>query len=101
MLLLVILVATMGLYQVSSRRSTRIAERLRLETEYLSWDWNDTPEEIVCQNTHEALQGDRIPRTVHFIIIAEHDKQAELEFYQYLAIKAALLRIQPESVKLH
>lgn len=100
-LLLVILVATLGLYQVSSRRSTRRAERLRLENEYLSWDWNDTPEEIICQNNPTALREDRIPHTVHFIIIAEHNKQAELEFYQYLAIKAALLRIHPENVKIH
>ncbi|GAB7328101.1 hypothetical protein MBLNU13_g00137t1 [Cladosporium sp. NU13] len=100
-LLLVTLLATLGLYQVSSRRSNRIAEKLKLEDEYLSWDWNDTPEEIICQNNPTALQGDHIPRTVHFIIIAENDKQAELEFYQYLAIKAALIRIQPETVKIH
>lgn len=100
-LLLVVLVATLGLYLVSSRRSTRIAERLRLENEYLSWDWKYTPEEIVCQNDPTALRGDHIPRTVHFIIIAERDKQAEMEFYQYLAIKAALLRIRPESIKVH
>lgn len=100
-LLLVMLLATLGLYQVSSRRSNRIAERLRLENEYLSWDWRDTSEEFICQNNPTALQEDRIPDTVHFILIAEPDKEAELEFYQYLAIKAALLRIQPESVMIH
>ena len=100
-MLTVILLATLALYQASSRRSSRIAERLRLENEYLSWDWNDTPEEIICQNNPTAFQGDQIPHTVHFILIAEQERQAELEFYQYLAIKAALLRIQPESVKIH
>lgn len=100
-LILVTLLATLGLYKVSSRRSNRIAERLRLEKEYLSWDWIDTPEEIACQDNPVALEGERIPHTVHFILIAEHDQQAELEFYQYLAIKAALLRIQPESIKIH
>jgi hypothetical protein len=100
-LLLVIFLATLGLYKISSRRSNRIAERLRLENEYLSWDWKDTPEEIVCQSDSTAEREDRIPRTVHFILIAEHGKQAELEFYQYLAIKAALLRIQPENLNIH
>lgn len=100
-LIAVILLATLGLYKVSSRRSNRIAERLRLENEYLSWDWKDSPEEVTCQNNPIALQGDLIPHTVHFILIAKHDQQAELEFYQYLAIKAALLRIQPESIKIH
>jgi len=86
---------------VSSRRTNRASEKLRLENEYLSWDWKDTPEEIICQNNSTNLQANQIPRTVHFILIAEPDKQAELEFHQYLAIKAALLRIQPESVKVH
>jgi len=100
-LLLFILLATLGLYKISSRRSNRIAERLRLENEYISWDWKDTPEEIICQSNSMAESEDHIPRTVHFILIANHDKQAELEFYQYLAIKSALLRIQPETLKIH
>jgi hypothetical protein len=97
----IIFLAILGWYLVSSRRSNRVAERLRLDNEYLAWDWKDTPEEIICQNNPTAVPEDYIPRTVHFILIAEHDKQAELEFYQYLAIKAALLRIQPDSLKIH
>jgi hypothetical protein len=100
-LLTFILLATLGLYGISTHHSNRAAEKLRLENEYLSWDWIDTPEEIDCQQSSTAVQRDHIPRTVHFVLIAEHDKHAELEFYQYLAIKAALLRIQPESVKIH
>jgi hypothetical protein len=97
----IILLAILGWYLVSSRRSNRKAERLRLDNEYLAWDWKDTPEEIICQNYPTTALEDYIPRTVHFILIAEHNKQAELEFYQYLAIKAALLRIRPDSLKIH
>lgn len=100
-LLLSIVLASLGLYSFSSRRSHRIAERLKLETEYLSWDWKDTPEEFACQNHPTGFQGDQVPHTVHFILIAEKGRQAELEFYQYLAIKAALLRMKPEFVKVH
>lgn len=93
-----------ALYSVHVQRSHRMAENLRLEREYLDWDWQDTPDEIACQNpaveaTESALES--IPRVVHFVIISDHGREAELEFYQYLAIKAALLRINPDSVKIH
>jgi len=99
-LLSFIFLAALGAYKFASNHK---AQRLQLENEYLSWDWIDTPEEISCQSYPAAVgvKGDPIPHTVHFIHIAKQDVQAELEFYQYLAIKAALLRIRPEIVKVH
>ena len=95
---------SVALYLLFIQRSHRASERTRLEREYLDWDWRDTSEEIACQNpvaqtTTSILEP--IPRIVHFVIISDNGRQAELEFYQYLAIKAALLRIDPDSVKVH
>lgn len=100
-LFLFMLATCLAYYSFTSQRSHRVAERLRLEKEYLSWDWQDTPEESVCQSGVSEVEREPVPHTVHFILIAEHGKQAELDFYQYLAIKAALLRIEPESIKVH
>jgi hypothetical protein len=100
-LLLCVLATCLAYYSFTSQRSDRLAKRLRLEREYLSWDWKDTPEEIICQSNSSNVDREPIPRTVHFIIIADEGKQADLEFYQYLAIKAALLRIEPNIVKVH
>jgi hypothetical protein len=92
-LLLCVLATCLAYYSFTSQRSDRLAKRLRLEEEYLSWDWKDTPEEILCQSNSSNIDREPIPRTVHFILIADEGKQADLEFYQYLAIKAALLRL--------
>lgn len=103
LILLSTLCIFLGAYSLFTRRSHRAAEIARLEREYLDWDWHDTPEEIACQRpvVDDASRQDPIPRVVHFILLAEHGKEAELEFYQYLAIKAALIRIQPDDVKVH
>jgi hypothetical protein len=100
-LLLCVLATCLAYYSFISQRSDRLAKRLRLEKEYLSWDWKDTPEEILCQSNSGNIDRKLIPRTVHFILIADEGKQADLEFYQYLAIKAALLRIEPDIIKVH
>jgi hypothetical protein len=100
-LLLCVLATCLAYYSFTSQRSDRLAKRLRLEKEYLSWDWRDTPEEILCQSNSGNIDRELIPRTVHFILIADEGKQADLEFYQYLAIKAALLRIEPDIIKVH
>jgi len=101
LLLIVTIFACLGVYSIISRRNHRTAKKLRLEREYLSWDWIDTPEEIACQNAPTESTQDFIPNVVHFILIAEEYKEAELEFYQYLAVKAALLRLHPEAIKIH
>jgi hypothetical protein len=95
------ILACLGVYSNISRRHHRTAEKLRLEREYLSWDWSDTPEEIACQSAPTGPTQNSIPNVVHFILIAEEHKEAELEFYQYLAVKAALLRLNPEAIKIH
>ena len=95
------ILACLGVYSTISRRHHRAAEKLRLEQEYLSWDWIDTPEEIACQSAPTESTKEPVPNVVHFVLIAEERQEAELEFYQYLAIKAALLRLHPEAVKLH
>jgi hypothetical protein len=100
-LLVFAVLACLGVYSTITRRYHRTAEKLRLEREYLSWDWIDTPEEIACQNAPTESTQDPIPNVVHFILIAEEHKEAELDFYQYLAVKAALLRLQPEAIKIH
>lgn len=92
----------LGVYSLLIRRSHHATEILRLEHEYLDWDFVDTPEEITCQQGgNNTDKWSQIPFVAHFVLIAEHDRGAELEFYQYLAIKAALLRIQPERIKVH
>jgi len=93
--------ACLGVYSTISRRHYRATEKLRLEREYLSWDWTDTPEEIACQRAPTESAQNPIPALVHFVLIAEEHKDAELEFYQYLAVKAALLRLHPEAIKIH
>jgi len=95
------ILACLGVYSTTSSRHNRLAEKLRREREYLSWDWIDTPEEIACQNAPTEPTQNPIPNVVHFILIAEENQEAELEFYQYLAIKAAILRLRPEAIKLH
>jgi hypothetical protein len=102
--LLFILVALLGLYSFIRQRLNSTAEKLRLEHEYLSWDGYPTVDEITCQHlglNDSSFVTDPVPPTVHFILLADQDKQAELEFYQHLAIKAVLLRLGPVSVKLH
>ncbi|KAM0715128.1 hypothetical protein Q7P37_009593 [Cladosporium fusiforme] len=92
----------LGAYSLFLRRSYRHAEIARLEHEYLDWDWNDTPDEVACQRpAGDVNTREPIPRVVHFILVAESGREAELEFYQYLAIKSALVRIQPDYVKVH
>lgn len=101
LLLVFAIIACLGVYSTINRRHHRVAEKLRLEREYLSWDWIDTPEEIACQSTPTESTRNPIPNVVHFILIAEEHEEAELEFYQYLAVKAALLRLNPEAIKIH
>jgi hypothetical protein len=95
------ILACLGVYSFINHHHHRTAEKLRLEREYLSWDWIDTPEEIACQSSPNESTQSAISSVVHFILIAGEHEEAELEFYQYLAVKAALLRLQPEAIKIH
>jgi hypothetical protein len=70
----------------------------------LSW-WNgkDTDEERTCQAAHgnPEIRKEPYPSAAHFILLADHGEKAEIDYAQFLALKAAILRMNVSSIQLH
>lgn len=74
---------------------------IEVERRILWWDWQDTPEEVFCRNPPEISLKDRIPNVVHFILLADQGEEVELSYARFLAIKAAILRMEGATIKIH
>jgi hypothetical protein len=73
---------------------------LGVETRVTWWDGKDTQEEITCQSPGKSFK-EPIPHVVHYIYLGTPEHPAELPYRTYLAIKAALVRMRPDKVKMH
>lgn len=68
----------------------------------LDWDWRDTEEEQRCRHPERnTLAVKPIPHVVHYILLANTSTQAEISFRAFLSIKATLIRVRPDAIKLH
>ncbi|KAM3422115.1 hypothetical protein BST61_g2486 [Cercospora zeina] len=76
----------------------------RVERRLVQWDWQDTAEEKLCRAADGATpkhSKDAIPNVIHFILLARHGAQVDLTYAQYLAVKAAIVRMRAREVKIH
>ncbi|KJX92606.1 hypothetical protein TI39_contig5839g00022 [Zymoseptoria brevis] len=93
------------LYLIPNRKllATRLNQSgKQLEWRIQRWNWKSTAEEIFCQSAHELPPSKApIPNIVHFVILAPKNKQVELSYSDFLAIKAVILRINASEIKLH
>nr|POE71825.1 hypothetical protein CFP56_11701 [Quercus suber] len=104
-LLLVIILTLSSILYFSNTNVllTRLNQiHIEVERRLLWWNWKDTEEEVFCRAPHELpVPISRIPNVVHFILLAEEGEQAELSYAPYLAIKAAILRMNAVEIKIH
>ncbi|PPJ57769.1 hypothetical protein CBER1_00234 [Cercospora berteroae] len=102
-----LLVTTLILFLYSQRTSlaTHINQlSWQVERRIVDWNWKDTPEEKLCRATDHTTpkhSKNAIPNIVHFILLAREGAELDLTYAQYLAIKAALLRMDATQVKVH
>ncbi|KAI5361107.1 hypothetical protein Slin15195_G122190 [Septoria linicola] len=76
----------------------------KIEARIQRWNWKSTPEERFCRNSqtlHSSSSKELIPNVVHFVLLAEEGQQAELDYARFLAIKAAIIRMDAREIKLH
>jgi hypothetical protein len=78
-----------------------------------NWDWKDTAEETFCRNRHgiehrvehaevfATNSKSPIPNIAHFILLSLKDEMYEMTYARYLAIKAAVLRLDATEIKVH
>lgn len=74
----------------------------------LSWDWTDTKEEVGCralgrssgQQTTKSSKTP-IPNIVHFVVLSSEGEQYDLSYSSFLAIKAAIVRMNAAEIKVH
>lgn len=104
--LLVIVVACLGSFYISLNHNlllTRLNQiDWHVEQRLLWWDGKDTSEEVFCRGPHtQDTSKPPIPNIVHFVLLAPEGQEVELEYYQYLAIKSAILRMNASSIKVH
>jgi hypothetical protein len=64
------------------------------------WDGRDTEEEQSCLDHNESSKSP-IPHVVHYIHLGTKEKPASIPYRTYLAIKAAIIRMKPDQIKLH
>ncbi|CAK1359523.1 unnamed protein product [Cercospora beticola] len=102
-----LLVTTLILFLYSQRTSlaTQINQlSWRVERRIVDWNWKDTTEEKLCRaadHTKPEHSKNAIPNIVHFILLAREGAEVDLTYAQYLAIKAAILRMDASQVKVH
>jgi hypothetical protein len=71
-----------------------------VERRILWWDGKDTEGEITCQSPGHSLK-EPIPHVLHYVYLGTPDRPAEIPYRTYVAIKAALIRMRPDKVKMH
>lgn len=65
------------------------------------WDWHDTDEEIYCRGPNWHPNKPPIPNVVHYVFLSPRDQPSELSYRAFLSIKAAILRMQADEIKIH
>ena len=76
-----------------------------IESRLEHWDWQDTDDEIYCRNQDGATYPrdgakELIPNVVHFIFLAAEGEEVELSYAHFLAIKAAVVRMEAVEIKM-
>lgn len=72
-----------------------------LDSRVQVWDFQDTQEEIFCRRAHNPLPSKKpIPNVVHFVL-PDDGRPFDLSYAKFLALKAAVLRMGADEVKLH
>lgn len=75
------------------------------------WNWQDTPDETLCRNLSGTSSSSNIvksflftkrpiPNVVHFVLLAKEGSVVDLSYAHFLAIKAAVVRMNAGEIKL-
>ncbi|KAB8360581.1 hypothetical protein FH972_024321 [Carpinus fangiana] len=99
------MVLVVSLYLALDKRLllTRLNQlSIEVERRIQWWNWQDTPEEISCRAAHNpVISKDPIPNIVHFILLAGEEKEVDMSYAHFLAIKAAVVRMNAAEIKVH